>query len=76
MERIVAFKIKSKGKINLSFINSKLFVAISISRDLMEPSYFKNINNYEVIKEYHDDLDLAIGIVSDLDLNTRIWTKE
>jgi hypothetical protein len=27
-------------------------------------------------QEYLEDLLLAVGIVEDLDLNTRIWTKE
>ena len=30
----------------------------------------------ETVQDYLEDVLLAVGIVEDLNLNTRIWTKE
>ncbi len=76
MKRIVDFKAKSKREIYLSFIDSFVYVAISYNRNLMEPKVFKTLLDFEPMKEYFEDLSLAIGIVEDLNLNTRIWSKE
>ena len=75
MKRIVDFKKKSRKSVYLSFIGSKIFVAIAYSKDLFEPRIFKTLLNFEPIREYYQDLQLALGIVEDLNLNLRIWNK-
>ena len=75
MRRIVDFKKKTKKDIHLSFVGSKVYVAISYVRDLFEPRVFQTLLSFEPIQQYFEDLSLAIGIVDDLNLNTRIWTK-
>lgn len=75
MERIVGFKKKSNQNIHLSFVGSMVFVAISFPRNLFEPRIFRTLLDFEPIREYFEDLQLAIQIVDDLNLNTRIWTK-
>ncbi|MHC4389637.1 MAG: DUF3137 domain-containing protein [Planctomycetota bacterium] len=76
MERIVDFKRKTNRRIYLSFVGSKVFVAISFTKDLFEPRLFQTILDFGLIQEYFGDLQLAVGIVEDLNLNTRIWSKE
>jgi len=76
MARITDFKEKTGNKIYLSFIGSMVFVAISYTRNLFEPKLFKTLLDFGPIKRYYQDLALAIGIVDDLNLNTRIWSKE
>ena len=76
MKRIVDFKKKSKRPLHLSFVGSMLFVAISYRRNLFEPRVFRTLLNIKPIEEYFEDLRLAIGIVEDLNLNTRIWDKQ
>jgi hypothetical protein len=75
MERIVDFKKKTGKDISLSFIGSKLFVAIPYNKPLFEPNIFKTLLNFDSIREYFDDLQLAVEIVEDMNLNTRIWSK-
>ena len=75
MKRILDFQKKSGKKISLSFINSKMFIAIPYKRNLFEPRIFKTLIDFSPIKKYYEDFELAIGIVDDLNLNTRIWTK-
>jgi hypothetical protein len=75
MQRIVEFKTKSKRPIHLSFVGSMVFVAVSYNRALFEPKIFQSLLDFETLCEYFEDLRLAAGIVEDLNLNTRIWSK-
>ncbi len=75
MKRIVDFKNKTNRDIYLSFIGSMVFVAISYKRNLFEPRIFETLLDFEPVREYFEDLQVAVGIVDDLNLNTRIWTK-
>jgi len=75
MSRITEFKKKTNKKIYLSFLASKIFVAIDYNRDLFEPKIWSQLTDFEPIKEYFRDLTTAIGIVEDLNLNLRIWSK-
>ncbi|MCP4612563.1 MAG: DUF3137 domain-containing protein [Planctomycetes bacterium] len=76
MERIVEFRKKTGRKIYLSFVGSKVFVAVSYTKSLFEPRIFRTLLDFEPMHEYFEDLQLAIGIVEDLNLNTRIWSKQ
>jgi len=76
MRRIMDFKQKTGKKVYLSFVRSNVHVAISMTRNLFEPHILKSLLDFEMTREYLDDLELALGIVDDLNLNTRIWTKE
>ena len=76
MRRIVEFKQKTKRTIYLSFVRSQIFVAVAYNQNLFEPQVFKSLLDFRPIEEYFTHLSLAVGIVEDLNLNTRIWTKE
>lgn len=76
MKRITDFKKKTKKNLYFSFIGSNIYVAIPYTKDLFEPKIFKTLKDFEPIEEYYTDLAHAIGIVEELNLNTRIWTKE
>lgn len=75
MKRIVDFKNKSNKVLHISFVGSKIFIAISYSKDLFEPRIFQTLLDFKPVLEYYEDLELAIGIVEDLNLNLRIWSK-
>jgi hypothetical protein len=75
MAHIMDFRNKTKKDIFLSFVASKVFVAIPYDRPLFEPGIFKSMLDFSEIKKYFEDLQVAIGIVEDLNLNTRIWSR-
>lgn len=75
MERILQFKRKTGQRIYLSFVGSYLFVAIPCKKNLFEPKLFTSLLRFQPIAEYVSDLLLGVGIVEDLNLNTRIWSK-
>lgn len=76
MRRIMDFKKKTGQNVYLSFMDSSVYVAISYARNLFEPKVFSTLLDFEPIKQYFLDLQLATGIVDDLNLNTRIWSKD
>ncbi len=76
MQRIMQFREKSKSKIALSFIGSEVFIAVPLNDNLFEAPFFSSMINFELIDKFNRYLILFIGIVEDLNLNTRIWTKE
>jgi len=76
MRRILDFKNKSGTKVYLSFTGSKVFVAVPMNKNMFEPKYLSNLDDFNPVYHYYCDLAFAAGIVKDLNLNTRIWSKE
>ena len=76
MERILSFKKQTKKNIQLSFIDSRLYVTVPYRKALFEPKLFGEMINFSDVQEYHNDLSLVISIAETLNLNTRIWTKK
>lgn len=75
MKRIVDFKKKTKKEISLAFVNSSVYATVPVSKNLFEPRVFSTIVNFDLLKEYFEYMLLSAGIVDDLNLNTRIWSK-
>lgn len=75
MDRINRFKNRVNRELYLSFINNRVYVAISYYKDLFEPRLFKSLLDFNVTQAYYEDLMLAAGIVEELNLNTRIWSR-
>jgi hypothetical protein len=76
MARITDFKKKRGRQIYLSFAHSCVHVAVTTGKNMFEPRIFRTLVDYNMAREYLEDLQLALGIVDELNLNTRIWTKE
>jgi hypothetical protein len=78
MERLVEFRERpdTGDEVFVSFAGPCVHVALPMDRDLFEPRYLGTVRDRRLLQEYFLDLALALGIVEDLDLNTRIWTKK
>jgi len=76
MKRIVDFRRKTEREISLSFIGARVYVALPGHRDLFEPRLLSSVAAFEPVRQYFEDLHLLTGIVEDLHLNLRIWSKE
>jgi hypothetical protein len=74
MERILAFKQRS-GNIQMSFVNSNVYISIPIKENLFEPKILTSMIDAKSSERYFDYLQMVTGIVEELNLNTRIWTK-
>jgi hypothetical protein len=76
MRRILEYKAKTGSEVCLSFVGSRVHVAVKSGRDMWEPRVFRSLLDIKLIEQFVADLELAAGVVEDLNLNTRIWTKE
>ena len=76
MERILKFSQKMKNPVFFSFYASSLYIVIPYKKRLFEPRLLSSMISFKTICEYHEILRLSLAIVNDLNLNTRIWTKE
>jgi len=73
MERLMALKRKF-GTFSLSFNNDRIRITLPIDYNYLAPDMKRPIDRYQV-KMIYERIAMIIGIVEDLDLNTRIWTK-
>lgn len=76
MERLVEMSKKINFQISLSFRNNQVYLAVFNNMDLFEPSVFGSLLKEEDYKIIISMLRLMTGVIEDLNLNTRIWTKE
>ena len=51
-------------------------MAIPYTKNLFEPKVFRTVLDFKLVQGYFEDLQLMIGIIDDLNLNTRIWNKQ
>ncbi len=50
-------------------------MAIEYNDDMFEPSLFRSLLNYKIAMEYVATLHLATGVVEELKLNQKLWSK-
>ncbi|MBX9853098.1 MAG: DUF3137 domain-containing protein [Cytophagaceae bacterium] len=76
MERMLQLKKKMGTRVQCSFKSSKIFMAIPMRKSFLAPPVFGSMLDLKNIEEYFNDLKMIIEIVEDLNLNTRIWSKQ
>jgi len=75
MQKLLNFKKRSKYPLFISFKANNIHMAINYDKDLFEPSVFHSLLEYKVAMEYIETLHLVIGIVEELKLNEKLWSK-
>ncbi len=55
------------GEIQLSIFQQNCYVAISNERDILEPKIFQSNVSFELVREFYDDIYIALYIVRALD---------
>lgn len=75
MKKLLELKKKSKHPLYVSFVGNHIHIAIEYKKDLFEPSIFYSLLDYKIAMEYIGTLHLALGIVDELKLNEKIWSK-
>lgn len=66
---IMDYKKNSGKKIYVSFHKGYVNIAITESKDILEPKILKSNANFKLIREYFEDILLIMSIVEDFDLN-------
>ncbi len=73
MKRICDYREKTGKYILISFVDNRVHMAIAYPHGLFEIDLDESILDFRVVQEFYEDMSHAIGIVEDLNLNTRIW---
>lgn len=76
MERIGDLNKRSAYTVSLSFIDSRMYIAFPLDHNYFEPPLFKTLINPELLTADINILNFMCDIIRELDLNTRIWTKQ
>jgi hypothetical protein len=75
MRRLLELRQRFDTKVQAAFVGSRVILTVPTSMNLLQPRFFRRADNPEVVMGYLGFLQAAIGLVEDLNLNTRIWTK-
>jgi hypothetical protein len=76
MEAIVKLYKNFKEPIHFSFVGTRVYCAIDFSKELFEAPTFKTCISIRQIEKHYNLFMLNASIINELNLNTRIWTKE
>ncbi len=76
MEKLILLKKRSGHPVYFSFVGANIHIAIYYDKDLFEPTLYKSLLKYKTAMEYVDTLHMAIGIVQELQLNQKLWSKK
>lgn len=75
MKRIVDLRKKLNLSLYISFIANHMHIAVETHRDHFEPNVFKSLLDYDQTMEYLRTLHSTIGLVEELRLNEKLWSK-
>jgi len=75
MEAMVNLSTRFDSNVYFSFVGSRVYFARSFSSGLFEPNLFRSGVNFGDVKEMFELFGMIEELVQELNLNTRIWTK-
>jgi len=75
MERLLKLQKETGSRIYVSFKGEKIMIAIDYKEDLFEPTVFSSLLSVEQAMAYIRTLRSSIGIVEELKLNEKLWSK-
>lgn len=76
MKRILDFQRRVSHPLFVSFVHNHIHVGIATGKDLFEPAVFTSLLDYKQAMEYVNTLQNTIGLVEELKLNEKLWSKE
>lgn len=76
MQQILDFQRKLTAPLSISFVHNHIHIAIDTRKDLFEPAILTSLLDYKQTMEYINTLRYTIGIIDELKLNEKLWSKE
>lgn len=75
MERAVRLQQMTSAESSMSFVHTRINLAIPMKKELFEPSVFV-ANDFSQLEQFRDTIQVVYDIIDELKLNQRLWTKE
>jgi len=66
---LLNYREETEKEIYVSFINNKVYVAVTEPKDILEPELFYSNVSFELVREFFEELQLLLSILEDLDVN-------
>jgi len=76
MESLLHIKNEYKRPVHFSFVDSRVYCALSFNKKLFEPKVIRSGVRFTDIATMYHLFKLNETIITELNLNTRIWTKQ
>lgn len=76
MERLLAYRKKTNTAVQFSFVENHMYIAVPWTVNLFEPSVRRTVMNPDDVLKIYTGVKFCTDLVNDLDLNTRVWTKQ
>jgi hypothetical protein len=76
MEAIMSLRAKLKRDIQFAFKHNQFFITLPTFKNYFEPRFFGPLINVKDLKEIIYVYNVVGSLIEELDLNTRIWTKD
>ena len=75
MEKIIKLEKEFNAQLFMSFIGRNVYIALKNNENFFEPDFSKEVSS-SLVNDIVREIDSCIEIIDELDLNTRIWTKD
>jgi len=69
LESILEYQSLTQKDIYVSIVGSEIYIAVSEPKDILEPRLLRSNANFELVKDFFEDLMLIISIIEDFDLH-------
>jgi hypothetical protein len=76
MEAMLKIKKQYNKTVSFAFIGSRVYVAMYFSKDLFEPRLLKSGVQFKDVEQMASQFSLIEALIHEMNLNTRIWTKD
>jgi len=76
MQRLLKLRERFGTEVRIAFKESSIALAVPHRRGFLEPGLRTPASDHSQIRGMHEELRLFLEIIDELDLNTRIWTKD
>jgi len=76
MENIMRIQAKFGHPVYASFIEGRMYLGIDWRVDMFSPTLRDTADDRYMLQELYEDIRDCIGLIDDLNLNTRIWSKQ
>ena len=64
-EAIVHYIEKNNKDIYIAFLDKQIYAGITSEKDILEPNIFSSNLSFALVKEFYDDIEIALRIVQD-----------
>lgn len=73
MNKLLALKEKTNGKMRIAFKNNKMYLSIGTNSNILEPNYSKSLNDFNSVLDYYKELEYYFELIKSLNLDQKIY---